>query len=191
MRAGEPDAPTADLRRAPWWRRALAGVADMCVILAVVLPVVGLRMLRRRDAVAVEPGAADEGGVRAVRLLGSLIALLRRLGESPGFRVTGLEVRDRLTGRRPALARTLLRTALDELPAWVTRWATSAARERQRARRAELRRTPGGNGRVAGAVRTSAQRFFAEQLLVGQLVRLLAAPLRRRLDARVVTVRRV
>jgi hypothetical protein len=185
MRAREPDAPAVELRRAAWWRRLVAGVIDACVVLAFVVPAVWLRVLaRRRGALVAEPGGAEERSVRAMRLLGSLVALLRRLGESPGFRVAGLEVRDRVSGRRPAFGRTLLRAAIDELPTRVMRWATAGARERQRLQRASPREA------VSGESLAFPGRLFAEQLLVGLLVRVIAAPLRRRLDARVVTVSR-
>jgi hypothetical protein len=150
------------------------------------VPAVWLRVLRRRRGpAAVEPGGAEQRGVLAIRLLGSLVALLRRLGESPGFRAAGLEVRDRVSGRRPALGRTLVRAAIDELPTLVMRWATAGARQRERPQRAARREA--GSGEPFAFPR----RLFAEQLLVGQLVRVIVAPLRRRLDGRVVTVRRV
>jgi hypothetical protein len=209
MRRLGRDAPAAELCQARWWRRVLAGTIDVSVAVAAIAPAMWLAIRRRRGAVGAE--RLEPRGERFVRAVGGLFALARRLGRTPGFRVAGLELRDPVTGRPPGLGRAALRTAIDELPRWVTRWATSAERERERARTAERRRAFDANLQVVRSLAredpehlheaaatfrstplgfTFPWRFFVEQILVGQAVRTLLGPLRRRLDARVVTVRR-
>jgi hypothetical protein len=129
---------------APRWRRALAGLADVAIV-------VGVAWLRRRRGDARAPG-----GARLASLSGSAGERIREQLGSPGQRLFGVRTVDRRTGERVALWRTLLlfgARAGGEL--LVRRLVQTPERERERERFMEEMRAlnerhpPGSPGRDA------------------------------------------
>lgn len=191
-----------ELRPAPRWRRAAAGLLDGAVLAAISLLGV-VSAVRRRRASGVVPSAPP----RVVSAAMLAIIVLRERGDSPGLLLLRLERRDRLTGRRPGSLRAIALVALSQAPRILASRSTQAVSAGERkpsaaaveAHRVALRRLreehAGGDPeafRRAVAELPPATvvswRSFGVHLLALALARRALAPLRRRLMGETITV---
>ena len=187
-----------DLRPAPRWRRALAGLLDTAVVVSLGI----LGVVRRRRA----PDSGAGGPARLVSGATLVIIALRERGDSPGLRLLGLERRDRVSGRRPGSLRAIAVVALSQVPRILASRATAAAGARDRKPSAEavdahldavhrLREEHAGDPdafhravRELPSATVVSWRILGVHVLVTGLARRALAPLRRRLVGDPITV---
>ena len=190
-----------ELRPAPQWRRALAGLVDAALLAALTALGIVAAVRRRR-----EPGSAPRAPGRLVSAAALVIITLRERGDSPGLRLLRLERRDRVTGRRPGSLRAIAAIALSQLPRMLAGRVTAAARAqdappraaaiegrlvRLRALRAEHVGDPDAFRKAVSELPPAAVvswPIFGVYVLVSALARRALTPLRRRVVGDAITV---